>query len=231
MQCVAISSFAILQPGVPPDVSFVPPLVRRRLSPLQKIYFALAHQIEPSAPIPSPAPQAPSALQAPIPPIFIFASRDGEDTLTRRIVDDFHADGSVSPHRFSSSVYNAAPGLWSVFTKNVAPYTAIAAGDDTIECGLIETLAALKSGRDAVLVYAEETGGGYGAAVKVEKWKGGKVEKCDEEKWKSGKVERLKSGEVEGRGSISFEALADFLSDPSKTLVGKWISLSHSCAG
>ena len=155
MQCVAINSFAILRPGVSPDVSFVPPLVRRRLSPLQKIYFSLARQIEPPAPIP------------PIPPIFIFASRDGEDTLTRRIVDDFHADGSVSLHRFSSSVYNAAPGLWSVFTKNVAPYTAIAAGDDTIECGLIETLAALKSGRDAVLVYAEETGGGYGAAVRM----------------------------------------------------------------
>ena len=229
---MTIKSHAILQPGEAPDVSFVPPLVRRRLSPLQKIYFALARQIEPPAPI---QPISSTSHFPTFPPFhfstFIFASRDGEDTLTRRIVDDFHADGSVSPHRFSSSVYNAAPGLWSVFTKNVAPYTAIAAGDDTIECGLIETLAALKSGRDAVLVYAEETGGGYGAAVKVEKWKSGKVEECDEEKWKSGKVERLKSGEVERRGSISFEALVDFLSDPSKTLVGKWILLSHSCAG
>ena len=206
MQCVAISSFAILRPGEAPDVSFVPPLVRRRLSPLQKIYFSLARQIEPPAPIP-PIP--------PIPPIFIFASRDGEDTLTRRIVDDFHADGSVSPHRFSSSVYNAAPGLWSVFTKNVAPYTAIAAGDDTIECGLIETLAALKSERDAVLVYAEETGGGYGAAVRM------------------GGMGAVGSMGAVGAGtkSLAFSDLVDFLSDPSKTLVGKWISLSHSCAG
>ena len=205
---MTIKSFAILQPGETPDVSFVPPLVRRRLSPLQKIYFALARQIEPPAPIPPPAP---------IQPIFIFASRDGEDTLTRRIVDDFHEDGSVSPHRFSSSVYNAAPGLWSVFTKNVAPYTAIAAGDDTIECGLIETLAALKSGRDAVLVYAEETGGGYGAAVRIAA--GG-----------DSSASRMASSASQTK-SLAFSDLVDFLSDPSKTLVGKWISLSHSCAG
>ena len=208
---MTIKSYAILRPGEAPDVSFVPPLVRRRLSPLQKIYFALARQIEPPAPIP---PQAP---QAPIQPIFIFASRDGEDTLTRRIVDDFHVDGSVSPHRFSSSVYNAAPGLWSVFTKNVAPYTAIAAGDDTIECGLIETLAALKSGRDAVLVYAEETGGGYGAAVRIAA--GG-----------DSSASRMASSASQTK-SLAFSDLVDFLSQPSKTLVGKWISLSHSCAG
>ena len=195
---MTIKSHAILQPGEAPDVSFVPPLVRRRLSPLQKIYFALAHQLEGDG-------------------VFIFASRDGEDTLTRRIVDDFHADGSVSPHRFSSSVYNAAPGLWSVFTKNIAPYTAIAAGDDTIECGLIETLAALKSGRDAVLVYAEETGGGYGAAVRIAA--GG-----------DSSASRMASSASQTK-SLAFSDLVDFLSDPSKTLVGKWISLSHSCAG
>ena len=220
MQCVAISSFAILQPGEAPDVSFVPPLVRRRLSPLQKIYFALARQIEPPAPIP---------------PIFIFASRDGEDTLTRRIVDDFHADGSVSPHRFSSSVYNAAPGLWSVFTKNVAPYTAIAAGDDTIECGLIETLAALKSGRDAVLVYAEETGGGYGAAARIAAGgdsSGSRMASCSRVSRDSrvSSASRIASSASQIK-SLAFSDLVDFLSDPSKALVGKWISLSHSCAG
>ena len=145
MRRVYISSSAVIARGTVPDVSFVPPLVRRRLSPLQKLFFALAKAVE----------NNPSKL-------VVFASRDGEDTLTRRTVEDFQADGSVSPHRFSSSVYNASPGLWSVFTKNRAPYTAIAAGDDTIECGIIELLAGQTP---SMFVYAEETDGGYGAAI------------------------------------------------------------------
>lgn len=187
---VYIESFAVLSPGTAPDVSFVPPLVRRRLSPLQKLFFALAKEVE----------RAPSNL-------VVFASRDGEDTLTRRTVEDFQADGSVSPHRFSSSVYNAAPGLWSVFTKNRAPYTSVAAGEDTIECGIIELLAGQAP---SMFVYAEETGGGYGAAMTL-----------------------ASSGEcaveiVEGDpslGPIGFDALAAFLRGEATELKGRFISL------
>lgn len=136
----------VLRPGEPPDVAFVPPLLRRRLSPLQKIFFHLAHLEGTSAPA-----------------NIVFATRDGEDTLTRRIVEDFQADGSVSPQRFSTSVYNAAPGLWSVFTKNTAPYTAIAAGRCTVKRGVYE---AITSGISPTLfVYAEETDGGHGFSI------------------------------------------------------------------
>ena len=136
----------VLHPGGLLDVAFVPPIQRRRLSPLQKIFFHLANFPD-----------------APCPANVVFASRDGEDTLSRRLVDDFQADGSASPQRFSTSVYNAAPGLWSVFTKNPAPYTAIAAGDDTVRRAFAEA-----RGMDAgpvLLVYAEETGGGHGFSV------------------------------------------------------------------
>lgn len=133
-----------LKPGEPPDVSFVPPLLRRRLSPLQKVFFHLAN----------------FGADAPTPQHVVFATRDGEDTLTRRIVEEFRADGTVSPHRFSTSVYNAAPGLWSVFTKNPAPYTAVAAGDDTVRCAQIEAFGAAVT--PTLFVYAEETGGGHG---------------------------------------------------------------------
>ena len=145
---VTIAKSATLLSGADADISFVPPLLRRRLSPLQRLFFSLATQV--------------GAENA---DMIVFASRDGEDTLTRRIVADYHADGTVSPTRFSASVYNASPGLWSVFSKNHAPYTAIASGDDTIECGLYEALA-VPDGKVAVFVYAEETGGGYGAAMR-----------------------------------------------------------------
>ncbi len=188
----SIASFAILRPGETPDVSAIPPLARRRLSPLQKIYFALASRVETS----------PAALA-------VFASRDGEDSLTRRLVDDFNADGSVSPHRFSTSVYNAAPGLWSVHTRNRAPYTAVAAGADTIEAGLLEALAGPVP---ALFVSAEETEGGYGAAVL----------------FASGETVRVTG--LEGRspqGPITFPALTAFLEGASDTLVGRHIALAR----
>lgn len=189
---LSIEAFAVAEPGTAPDVSFVPPLLRRRLSPLQRLFFALAREVGADAA-----------------DWIVFSSRDGEDTLTRRIVADFRADGSVSPHRFSASVYNAAPGLWSVFSENKAPYTAIAAGDDSIECGLLELLAGERG--SAVLVYAEETGGGYGAALRIGPSGG-----------PGRQVEVTDGGGAEG--SIGFRDFADFLSGTRRELRGKWIA-------
>lgn len=133
----------VLRSGESPALDFLPLSKRRRLSPLQRIFFHLAH-----------------FNGTPEPKSVVFACRDGEDALTRRIVSDFNADGSVSPTAFSSSVYNAAPGLWSVAVGCTAPYTAIAAGRDTIKCGLFEALSAAVS--PTLFVYAEETDGGHG---------------------------------------------------------------------
>ncbi len=194
---VYLAAQALLRPGEAPDVSFVPPLVRRRLSALQKFYFALAKAVETT-----PAASA------------VFSSRDGEDTLTRRIVDEFHEDGTVSPHRFSASVYNASPGLWSVFTKNRAPYTAVAAGDDSVECGLLEALC---GAMPSLFVYAEETGGGYGGAMFF----------TDEPSKRA-----LAIGEGDpSRGSLTFEALASFAAGETHVLEGRWITLEDvTCA-
>lgn len=171
------------------DVSFVPPIARRRLSPLQKIFFALAH--------------ATGATEGAV----VFASRDGEDTLTRRLVDDFHADGSVSPNRFSSSVYNAAPGLWSIRTANTAPYTAIAGGEETVECALLEALGA----SPLLCIVAEETLGGRGAAVVFsDLGTGRRIELTDG---------------VKGAQPISLAAWMDFLSDRSAELIGPILTI------
>ena len=189
----SIVAWAVIDPGEMPDVSFSPPIMRRRLSPLQKLFFALAHSVESSAPATT-----------------VFASRDGEDLLTRRIVDEFHADGSVSPQRFSSSVYNAAPGLWSVLTRNRAPYTAIAAGEDTIECGLLE-LFMHGAQSPATLVYAEETGGGYGFALALGAATGARL--FD-----------VSVGDA-SRPAITFSDAKAFLSGESRELAGRWLTL------
>lgn len=131
------------------DLSFVPPMTRRRFSPLQKVVFMLLNKVAPKGTSPKT----------------VFASQGGEVKLTHDLVDAFNADGEVSPWKFSSSVYNAAPGLYSVFAGNRSTYTAVAAGDETIEDSLIE---ALFEDGGAVWCYAEEHGGGYGAAIGFE---------------------------------------------------------------
>lgn len=186
----SIAASAVLMPGEAPDISFVEPMVRRRLSPLQRIYFHLADKI------------GGCPLSA------VFASRDGEDTLTRRIVDDFKADGSVSPHRFSTSVYNAAPGLWSVRTRNRAPYTAVASGEDSIEAGILE---AVRGKRPALLVYAEETDGGYGAAALLA----------------DGPDITVRENASHSAEHLTFKSLAAFLRNESDILPGRWIRLER----
>ena len=191
---VAFTARAVLNAGDAPDVGFVPPLVRRRLSPLQKIYFALAESL------------GASAVEG-----AVFASRDGEDSLTRRIVDEFRGDGTVSPHRFSASVYNAAPGLWSISTKNRAPYTAIAAGEDSIECAVLEALGARTP---ALCVYAEETDGGYGAAFILDAPREGE------------KRYRVSAGDGD-RAPVGFADLTAFLKGEKNSLEGRWLTITE----
>ena len=119
-----------------PDVSFVPPMERRRLTGVERAALSVAWQVKTDAELP-----------------VVFASRWGEIGVTFKLMNQFHADGEMSPAGFSVSVHNAAPGAFSLLTKNHAPYTAIAARDRSLEAGLLEALALR---REAIFVYAEE---------------------------------------------------------------------------
>ena len=119
-----------------PDVSFVPPLERRRLTGVERAALSVAWQVKTDSELP-----------------VVFASRWGEIGVTIKLMQQFHADGEMSPAGFSASVHNAAPGAFSLLTKNHAPYTAIAARDRSLEAGLLETLALR---RESIFVYAEE---------------------------------------------------------------------------
>lgn len=129
----------VLAYDAPVTLDFVPPLQRRRLSRLQQRTFAVAHQMTEGFPQDYRV---------------VFASQDGEDELTRKLVAAFTTEGDVSPMRFSTSVYNAAPGLYSIFTKNAASYSALAAGDETLDCSLLELLL---TEQRTLWIYSEET--------------------------------------------------------------------------
>ena len=87
-----------------PDVSFIPPLERRRLTGVERAALAVAWQVRPEGEVP-----------------VVFASRWGEIGVTVKLMTQFHADREMSPAGFSASVHNAAPGAFSLLTHNHAP--------------------------------------------------------------------------------------------------------------
>lgn len=124
-----------------PDVSFVPPLMRRRLTEVERAAISVAKAVYPEPPPEEGVP-------------VVFASRWGEIGTTVKLMTQFHAEGEMSPAGFSASVHNAAPGVLSMLTCNRADYTAIAARGRTLSAGFMEALARRTR---QVFVYAEES--------------------------------------------------------------------------
>ena len=120
-----------------PDVSFIPPMVRRRMTDLQKIAVGVAHHVGPEN----------TDYQ------MVFASRYGEWQQTIKLITQFHNDNEMSPAGFSNSVHNAAAGLFSLITKNTNSYTSIAAGNSTLEMAILK---ALTEAHDVMVVFAGE---------------------------------------------------------------------------
>ena len=120
-----------------PDVSFIPAMLRRRMSVIEKTAIALASKI------------APEHNDYRI----VFASRFGEWEQTIKLIRQFYTDKEMSPAGFSNSVHNASMGHLSLLTHNKNSYTSIAAGERTIENALLD---AITSDKPVLFVYAEE---------------------------------------------------------------------------
>ncbi len=83
----------------------------------------------------------------------VYASAWGEIDIMIGLLEQIHdGDVGLSPLRFKHSVHNAASGLVSIAAENRSFSTAIAAGDRTVEQGLIEAWALLASGAPDVIL-------------------------------------------------------------------------------
>lgn len=120
-----------------PDFSFIPPMVRRRMSNLEKIAVGLAGKI---------TPETQNYTT-------VFASQYGEWGQTIQLIQQFFNEKEMSPAGFSNSVHNAAAGLFSLLTKNTNRYTSIAAGEDTLEMAILK---ALTESTDVMVVFVGE---------------------------------------------------------------------------
>ncbi|HUD41419.1 MAG TPA: beta-ketoacyl synthase chain length factor [Dokdonella sp.] len=119
-----------------PTLSAMAPMMRRRVEPLGRMALHVAY--------------ASQGQDTPLP--VVFASRYGDVprsiALLRQLVDG----QTPSPTAFSLSVHNAIGALWSIANGHTAPYTAIAAGEETVEAAFTEAIGLLVDGAPAVMV-------------------------------------------------------------------------------
>lgn len=123
------------------DVSFLPPIKRRRLSKLSRLCLRLAQTVAPD-------------YQG----YCVFGSQHGELVTTQGLLESIVQGEIVSPAGFSASVHNTAVGLHSINCNNTYPCTSIAAGLDTLAMCFVETQALLQSGeaQEVLLVCADD---------------------------------------------------------------------------
>lgn len=88
----------------------------------------------------------------------VFASTHGDLAITDYMCVTLASDPTaISPTKFHNSVHNAAAGYWTIGSSCLQATTAISAYDASFAQGLIEALAQLADGTDAVLLVAYDT--------------------------------------------------------------------------
>ncbi|MGP8433779.1 beta-ketoacyl synthase chain length factor [Paraburkholderia fungorum] len=127
--------------SVAPDIGFIEPIVRRRLSTLSKAALKVAHDCV-----------AQDEVRV------VFASRHGELRRTTDILRQISAGEPVSPTAFSLSVLNAMTGVFGIAREDRSAASAISAGAQTLGYALLEAYAqyATQPGSPVLLVYADE---------------------------------------------------------------------------
>lgn len=90
----------------------------------------------------------------------VFASTHGDlaitDYMCATLADD---PRSISPTKFHNSVHNAAAGYWTIGAGCLRPATALSAHRASFAEGLLEAMAQLACGDDAVLLAAYDAAG------------------------------------------------------------------------
>lgn len=88
----------------------------------------------------------------------VFSSRHGDLHKTSKLIEDVAKKSDLSPTHFGLSVHNAVAGLYSIFSNNKQPMTAISAGEDSLLMAVVDGYAKLESQQlDKILVvYTDE---------------------------------------------------------------------------
>jgi hypothetical protein len=128
--------------SAPPPLAFLPPMQRRRLSPLARMAVACAWPL--------------ADARAPMP--VVYASHHGETTRGFDLLQALARDEPLSPTSFSLSVHNATAGMWSILRKETVESVALSVAGDGLESAMAEACLLMAAGHPhALVVLAEET--------------------------------------------------------------------------
>lgn len=120
-----------------PDLAYIEPLLRRRLSPLARAALHVAHTCSRHC----------RSVR------MVYASRHGELSRTIETLRNLARGEVLSPTTFSLSVLNSAAGIFSIARHDEAPATAISAGLETFGFGLLEALTRARLDPDTPVLY------------------------------------------------------------------------------
>lgn len=127
----------------PPDARFLPPMLRRRCTPLTKAVLHVAY---------AACPEAERASVR-----TVFASRHGELRESFPLFELVVSGQPLSPTRFTHTVHNAQAAMYSIAAGNRCASSALAGEHDTFGAGLVESLCHLERDPEhpALLVMGE----------------------------------------------------------------------------
>ena len=119
-----------------PPLLEMPAMLRRRVERLGRVALQAAYWGQGDC------------AQCPI----VFASRRGDISRSLQLLRQLALGEPLSPAAFSTSVHNAIGALYSIANAPTGAYTAVAAGEETVEAAFVEALGQLVDGASHVLI-------------------------------------------------------------------------------
>lgn len=119
------------------DLSAIPMMMRRKLSPVGKIAMSTMFDCygENSDDVK-----------------LVYASRYGELERVVKLIKQEHEDNEISPAGFSFSVHNSTIGLFSLLKNIHSSYNSVAGGEESFSAGLLD---AVMNREKTLFCYAE----------------------------------------------------------------------------
>ena len=105
------------------DVNFIPAILRRRMSKLDKCVISVLNK----------------AFTDNVQNL-IFSSKTGEFERLLKLIEQYSLEKEVSPNLFSGSVHNYSAGFFLLNKKKAIPYNALASGNCSISAGLLSAV-------------------------------------------------------------------------------------------
>ena len=130
-----VNKFNQIKPAEVIDVGFLPMIIKRRLSRIDKgVVYLLNKTISENT------------------KNLVFSSQTGEFDRLIKIIEQYTSEKEVSPNTFSGSVHNYPAGIFLLNYTKTIPYTALSAGNNSISAGIE---AAVISKENTMFCYAD----------------------------------------------------------------------------